>query len=462
MIPEGWTTKYFGEVADYSAGRTPARAIAEYWGGTDTGVPWVSISDMTEFGVISDPKERITNLALEKVFRGKTVPAGTLLMSFKLTIGRVATLGVNACHNEAIISIFPSEGIDQRFLGYFLAQVDYEALQDRQVKGNTLNRDKIDRIKVLLPPPDEQSCIADVLDTVQFSICLQDEILTGTQELKRAAMQTLFTRGLRGEAQKETEIGLVPEGWEVVNLGALGRIGNGSTPKRATSHYWIGGTYPWLTSAKVYDRNIVVAEQFVTESALKECHLPRIKPGAVLIAITGQGKTLVPFPVGFVDTGKSPPTLDSRASGNDGQVKPVSGIRHIQMETVLGHCAVLSIEATINQHLAYVEVDTSMAAPSFVRGYLETQYDFLRQVGAGGGSTKGALTCAFLRGLPVPVPPVLDEQHEIVGILDAIDRKIDLHRRKRAVLEELFRALLHKLMTGEIRAGDLDWEIKEN
>ena len=340
-------------------------------------------------------------------------------MSFKLTIGRVATLGVNACHNEAIISIFPSEGIDQRFLGYFLAQVDYEALQDRQVKGNTLNRDKIDRIKVLLPPPDEQSCIADVLDTVQFSICLQDEILTGTQELKRAAMQTLFTRGLRGEAQKETEIGLVPEGWEVVNLGALGRIGNGSTPKRATSHYWIGGTYPWLTSAKVYDRNIVVAEQFVTESALKECHLPRIKPGAVLIAITGQGKTL-------------------------------------------GHCAVLSIEATINQHLAYVEVDTSMAAPSFVRGYLETQYDFLRQVGAGGGSTKGALTCAFLRGLPVPVPPVLDEQHEIVGILDAIDRKIDLHRRKRAVLEELFRALLHKLMTGEIRAGDLDWEIKEN
>ena len=214
--------------------------------------------------------------------------------------------------------------------------------------------------------------------------------------------------------QKETEIGLVPEGWEVVNLGALGRIGNGSTPKRATSHYWIGGTYPWLTSAKVYDRNIVVAEQFVTESALKECHLPRIKPGAVLIAITGQGKTL-------------------------------------------GHCAVLSIEATINQHLAYVEVDTSMATPSFVRGYLETQYDFLRQVGAGGGSTKGALTCAFLRGLPVPVPPVLDEQHEIVGILDAIDRKIDLHRRKRAVLEELFRALLHKLMTGEVRVGDLDF-----
>ena len=61
-----------------------------------------------------------------------------------------------------------------------------------------------------------------------------------------------------------------------------------------------------------------------------------------------------------------------------------------------------------------------------------------------------------LKAFPVPVPPTLDEQREIVAILDAIDRKIDLHRRKRAVLDELFKALLHKLMTGEIRVSDLD------
>ena len=54
------------------------------------------------------------------------------------------------------------------------------------------------------------------------------------------------------------------------------------------------------------------------------------------------------------------------------------------------------------------------------------------------------------------MPPTIDEQHEIVAILDAIDRKIDLHRRKRAVLNDLFNALLHKLMTGEIRVADLD------
>ena len=225
-------------------------------------------------------------------------------------------------------------------------------------------------------------------------------------------MRMLFTGGLRGEARKGTETGPIPQSWTAVSLGALGNTGNGSTPKKAISEYWADGTYPWLTSAKAYDREIVQADQFVTTKALSECHLPRVQPGAVLIAITGQGKTL-------------------------------------------GHCAILQIGSTINQHLAYVALDQTKVDPAFVRGYLETQYDYLRQVGAGGGSTKGALTCIFLRGLPIPMPP-MDEQQEIVAILDAINRKIDLHRRKRAVLDDLFKALLHKLMTGEVRVTGLD------
>ncbi|WP_141455201.1 restriction endonuclease subunit S [Pseudoxanthomonas sp. z9] len=259
----------------------------------------------------------------------------------------------------------------------------------------------------------EQAAIARLLWDVNDLLITYESAIESAEELKRAAMTQLFTRGLRGEAQKETEIGLMPQNWEVVSLGSLGKIGNGSTPKRTVPAYWVGGKFPWLTSAKVYDREIEQADQFVTETALEECHLPRVKPGAVLMAITGQGKTL-------------------------------------------GHCAVLNIEATISQHVAYVQTDIERAVPGFVRGYLETQYDNLRQVASGGGSTKGALTCVFLKDLPFPLPPTLDEQREIVAILDALDRKIALHRQKRAVLEELFQALLRKLMNGEIRVADLD------
>lgn len=259
----------------------------------------------------------------------------------------------------------------------------------------------------------EQAVIARLMWNVNDLLVACTTSIESAEDLKRVAMTRLFTNGLRGEAQKETEIGLVPASWDVAPLGSLGKIGNGSTPKKTIPAYWTGGAFPWLTSAKVYDREIETADQFVTKVALDECHLPSVKPGAVLMAITGQGKTL-------------------------------------------GHCAVLRIEASISQHVAYLQTDTEKAEPGFVRGYLETQYDYLRQVASGGGSTKGALTCAFLRDLPLPLPPSLDEQREIVAILDAIDRKIAQHRQKRAVLEDLFQSLLHKLMTGEIRVSDLD------
>ena len=300
----------------------------------------------------------------------------------------------------------PKSGIDPLFFYYACRAIEVPS------RGYNRHFKALKEQEIPMPPLQEQRSIAQALRWIDDALSIQDEQLQTSLALKRAAMHTLFRCGLRGEAQKETEIGPLPESWEVVQLGSLGRIGNGSTPRKATSGYWAGGTYPWLTSAKVYDRNIEEAEQFVTELALTECHLPRIKPGAVLIAITGQGKTL-------------------------------------------GHCAVLGIEATINQHLAYIDVDTNTVHPSFVRGYLETQYNFFRQVGSGGGSTKGALTCAFLRGFPIPMPSVLEEQRRIVAVLDAIERKVDLHGRKRAVLEELFKALLHKLTTGEIRVGEL-------
>ena len=66
------------------------------------------------------------------------------------------------------------------------------------------------------------------------------------------------------------------------------------------------------------------------------------------------------------------------------------------------------------------------------------------------------LNTGTIDSLPLPLPATLDEQDEIVTILDALDRKIFLHRQKRVLLEELFQSLLHNLMTGDIRVADLD------
>ena len=412
---DSWTWRPLGKLFEIGAGKTMSAAARN---GPDK-TPFLRTSNVLwdEIDLSSVDEMAIPDHELQ----AKLLRRGDLLVCEGGEIGRAAiwdgeveTMSFqNHLHRLRPIV----EEVEPRFYVYFL-QSAFTQLGIFEGVGNkttipNLSRSRLAGLEVPQPKIDEQLAIVAALSRVREAINTHDQSVELAQDLKRAAMQTLFTRGLRGEAQKETEIGPVPESWDVVHLGTLGRIGNGSTPRKATSEYWTGGTYPWLTSAKVYDRNIVEADQFVTEFALAECHLPRIESGAVLIAITGQGKTL-------------------------------------------GHCAVLDMEATINQHLAYVDVDNTIAHSSFVRGYLETQYDLFRQVGAGGGSTKGALTCAFLRSFPIPLPSVLDEQREIVAILDAIDRKIDLHRRKRAVLDDLFKTLLHKLMTGEIRVDDLD------
>lgn len=285
-----------------------------------------------------------------------------------------------------------------------------EMLARAHVAQASIMGERFREIEVPWPSIANQHAIASMISKVRAA-CRSDVVQeVHAERLKAATQRELFSHGLRTVAVKETPIGPIPESWDVVQLGSLGRVGNGSTPKKTVASYWDGGTYPWLTSAKVYDRDIVAADQFVTEDALRECHLPRVAPGAVLIAITGQGKTL-------------------------------------------GNCAVLRTEATVSQHIAYLATDTNRADPSFVRGYLETKYEYLRQVASGGGSTKGALTCAFLRELPLPLPS-LDEQREIVTILEALDKKIALHRRKRNALEALFKSLLHKLMLGEVAIAD--------
>lgn len=86
-----------------SIGKTPPRGETKYW--TNGKYPWVSISDMSDYGLVTTTKESVSENA--KSLFGEISPAGTLIMSFKLTVGRTSLLNTSAYHNEAIISIYP-------------------------------------------------------------------------------------------------------------------------------------------------------------------------------------------------------------------------------------------------------------------------------------------------------------------------------------------------------------------
>ena len=164
-IPSSWAWIRLGNYIKYDIGKTPPRKEEEFW--VDAKYPWITIADMVADGKIYLTKDKINSLALKTQFKDKLIPAGTLIMSFKLTVGRVSILGVEAVHNEAIISIYPfidDDKIATNFLFKFLPLLSEQGKTKKAIKGNTLNSDSLNNILLPLPPLPEQKRIVEKIE----------------------------------------------------------------------------------------------------------------------------------------------------------------------------------------------------------------------------------------------------------------------------------------------------------
>ena len=167
-IPESWEWVRFKNLVSYSRGKTPPRKESEYW--TEPVYPWVSIADMNADDTILSTKEMVNEYAAEKTFRKRISKAGTLLMSFKLTVGKVSLLGIDAYHNEAIISIYPfvdNDAIITNYLFCILPLISQSGQTKTAIKGNTLNSESLDALLIPLPPLMEQERICKRLNNLK-------------------------------------------------------------------------------------------------------------------------------------------------------------------------------------------------------------------------------------------------------------------------------------------------------
>lgn len=158
-IPDTWCWVKFADIVTFYSGKTPERHTTGYW---NNGVcTWVSIADMVADGITVETKEKITKTALSDCFSGKMSPAGTMIMSFKLTIGKISVLGVDAVHNEAIISIFPflNDATLKDYLFKVLPLVANGGDSKNAIKGKTLNATSLSNLMIPLPPLAEQQRI---------------------------------------------------------------------------------------------------------------------------------------------------------------------------------------------------------------------------------------------------------------------------------------------------------------
>ena len=162
-IPKNWLWVKFGDLVNFEIGKTPPRADSSFWNGEFN---WVSISDMIENGNIIDTKETVSLKAYNELFKGRISKTGTLLMSFKLTVGRCSILNIDAFHNEGIISIYPNydSTVLKKYLFKILPFIVKFGDTKGAIKGNTLNSKSLDNLMIPLPPIEEQQRIVDKIE----------------------------------------------------------------------------------------------------------------------------------------------------------------------------------------------------------------------------------------------------------------------------------------------------------
>jgi len=406
-IPKDWEIRHFGDVVKYNLGRTPSRSIKKYW--ENPYFYWVSISDMIQYGEIKFTKEKISKIALDEVFKSKYSLKGTLLMSFKLVIGRVSILSVDAVHNEAIISIFPFNNIlDKFYLMYYLSNISYDRYLDRAVKGNTLNRKKLDMLHIIIPPLEEQKRIAYVLSKIQNAIKIQDRIINSLQELKKSMMHKLFTEGIGHTEFKDTEIGRIPKEWEIKTIEEISyKVKAGGTPRRKELKYW-NGAIPFVTISDITNSRIYIykTKEKISELGLNNSSAWLVPPNSLLVS----------------------------------------------MYATIGETAINKIEVATNQAILAI-----IPKPCFnvefgayvIKYYKKFLYNKNIQ------STQKNVNKAILKNFKIPFPP-LEEQKRIADILSTIDNKISIEENRKKYFEALFKTMLNKLMTGQIRVKNLE------
>ena len=170
------------DVCDIQVGKTPSRNNKTYWG---EGALWLSIADMNQGSELRKTKETITQKAIQEC-NCKLIPSGTVLFSFKLSIGKVGINKVPMYTNEAIAAFIIKDDakLNTKFLYYVLKSVDHNIGSNRAVMGKTLNKKQLEQIKIPLPPLEDQKRIVAVLDQAdslrqkrQKAISLLDDYL---------------------------------------------------------------------------------------------------------------------------------------------------------------------------------------------------------------------------------------------------------------------------------------------
>jgi len=395
VIPEDWEVAEQGEVATFYNGR--AYKLTEW---EEHGTPVIRLQNLTGSG----ENYYYSNLNLPD---HQYCHNGDLLYMWSATFGPVWWKGDKAIFHYHIWKIdTQTDRLDKNFLFYLLDQITMR--MKKQSHGSTMihvTKGGMEKLKIQLPPLQEQQKIAEILSTVDQKIDSIDSKIEETKTLKRGLMQRLLSEGIGHSEFKETEIGRIPVGWEVVKVGSISNLTAGGTPSTSEDSYWNPKEIPWLSSGEVNKKKVFYTDNMISQIGLDNSSAKLLPKHSILIALAGQGKTR-------------------------------------------GTVAISEMELCTNQSVAAI-LPSKKVAPYFLYHNLDSRYDELRNMSTGSGG-RGGLNLAILKSVLIALPP-LEEQNKIAEILSTTDEKLETLRAKKEAFETLKKGLRQKLLTGEVR-----------
>ncbi|MBU2856699.1 hypothetical protein HF289_07350 [Acidithiobacillus ferrooxidans] len=348
----------------------------------------------------------------------KLAEEGDILMSVRAPVGATNLCKGRSCIGRGIAAI-RANGIDRDFLYFYLKKI--ETYIDSLGSGaifKAINKSQLAELPINeagIPLP-EQKKIAHILSTVQRAIEAQERIIQTTTELKKALMHKLLTEGLRNEPQKQTEIGPIPESWEVAELGEFFQIKHG---------FAFDGQFFEPTGKYI----LMTPGHFHEEGGFRD-----------------QGEKTKYF------TGEIP--KDYILAKDDLVVAMTE-----QKSGLLGSSAFVPEDRRYlhNQRLGLiVDLDGNRLSKRFLFNVFNLPHLRVEVAKTSTGSKVKHTSPTKLRAVKVGIPPTLEEQDEIATAISTTERKIGVATNKKTQLQDLFRTLLHELMTAKMRVDGID------
>lgn len=351
-----WPTEPLGDLCDIVIGRTPSRNQPEFWDGEQ---PWLSIADMNQGRLIEKTKERITSVGVSES-RSRLIPKGTVLLSFKLSIGKVSIAGVDLYTNEAIaaLPIHDPQKLNRDFLFWCLQSIRLDEEVDVAAKGKTLNSKKLERLPIPLPPLDEQKRIAAILDKADALRRQRQESLQLTETLLQSAFIKMFVANPEATNWSSRSVE-----WMASNTKGSIRTGPFGSQLLHSEFVDSGIAVLGIDNA-VKNRFEWGQPRFITPEKYQGLKRYKVFPGDLIITIMG----------------------------------------------TLGRCAIVPDdipEAVNTKHLCCITLDHKKCLPEFLQSAFLYHPSFLRQLGVRTiGALVPGLNMGIIKELELPLPPI--------------------------------------------------------